>query len=81
MMECRAHSAYLRMPSNYTNGQAKSINIVFDDEDVTDIDKVFESSSTFDKADNDNMYNLAGQRVDSSYKGIIIRNGRKYLNK
>lgn len=81
MMECRAHSAYLRMPSNYTNGQAKSINIVFDDEDVTDIDKVVESSSTFDKADNDNMYNLAGQRVDSSYKGIIIRNGRKYLNK
>lgn len=81
MMECRAHSAYLRMPLDDTNKQAKSINIVFDDEDVTDIDKVFESSSTFDKADNDNMYNLAGQRVDSSYKGIIIRNGRKYLNK
>lgn len=81
VMECRAHSAYLRMPRDYTNLQAKSINIVFDDEDVTDIDKVFESGSTFDKADNDNMYNLAGQRVDSSYKGIIIRNGRKYLNK
>lgn len=24
-------------------------------------------------------YNLAGQKVDGSYKGIVIRNGRKYL--
>ena len=23
-------------------------------------------------------YNLAGQRVDASYKGVVIRNGRKY---
>lgn len=27
------------------------------------------------------MYNLAGQRVNSSYKGVIIKNGRKFLNK
>ncbi len=27
------------------------------------------------------MYNLAGQRVDKSYKGIVIVNGKKYLNK
>ncbi|MGI6242132.1 MAG: pectate lyase [Prevotella sp.] len=26
-------------------------------------------------------YNLAGQRVDQSYKGIIIYNGKKYLSK
>ena len=26
-------------------------------------------------------YNLAGQRVSSSYKGIVIRNGRKYIQK
>jgi hypothetical protein len=26
-------------------------------------------------------YNLSGQRVDSSYKGIVIRNGRKYIQK
>lgn len=26
-------------------------------------------------------YNLGGQRVDGSYKGIVIENGKKYLNK
>lgn len=26
-------------------------------------------------------YNLSGQRVDASYKGIVVRNGRKYLRK
>ena len=27
------------------------------------------------------MYNLAGQVVDKSYKGIVIMNGKKYMNK
>ena len=27
------------------------------------------------------VYNLSGQRVDASYKGIAVRNGRKYLRK
>lgn len=27
------------------------------------------------------VYNLSGQRVDASYKGIVVRNGRKYLHK
>lgn len=27
------------------------------------------------------MYNLAGQKVDKSYKGIVIQNGRKFYNK
>lgn len=31
--------------------------------------------------DNGAIYNLAGQKVDASYKGIIIRNGKKYLNR
>lgn len=30
---------------------------------------------------NDAMYNLSGQRVDSTYKGIVIKNGKKILNK
>ena len=27
------------------------------------------------------LYNLAGQQVSNSYKGIIIKNGKKYINK
>jgi len=29
----------------------------------------------------DVIYNLCGQRVDASYKGLVIRNGKKYYNK
>lgn len=32
------------------------------------------------KADNV-MYNLAGQKVDAAYKGMVIMNGRKFMNK
>ncbi len=35
-----------------------------------------------DKADSDApAYNLAGQRVSDNYRGIIIKGGKKYLNK
>ena len=27
------------------------------------------------------VYNLSGQRVGSNYKGLIIKNGRKYIAK
>ena len=27
------------------------------------------------------IYNLSGQKVDASYKGIIIKNGKKFINK
>ena len=27
------------------------------------------------------IYNLSGQRVNAAYKGIVIKNGKKYLNK
>ena len=29
---------------------------------------------------NNAIYNLSGQRVDETYKGIVIRNGKKTLN-
>ena len=32
-------------------------------------------------ADNAVIYNVAGQRVNAAYKGIVIKNGKKYLNK
>ena len=28
----------------------------------------------------DAIYNLAGQKVDSNYRGIVIKNGKKYLH-
>ena len=35
------------------------------------------------KAENANatMYNLAGQKVGADYKGIVVKNGKKFMNK
>ena len=30
---------------------------------------------------NSPIYNMAGQRVDTSYKGLVIKNGKKTINK
>lgn len=30
---------------------------------------------------NDALYNIAGQRVNKDYKGIVIQNGKKFINK
>ena len=34
-----------------------------------------------EKALNNVRYNLAGQKVDASYKGIVIQNGKKFIQK
>jgi hypothetical protein len=48
------------------------------DEVATKIDGIEEQTV---KTNNDAIYNLAGQRVGKDYKGIVIRNGKKYINK
>ena len=32
-------------------------------------------------SDNGAIYNLAGQKVDASYKGVVIKNGKKFVIK
>ena len=32
-------------------------------------------------AGNSAIYNLAGQKVNASYKGIVIKDGKKYIQK
>ena len=54
---------------------AAKYSICFDDE-ATGIHTIEAASAA-----NGAMFNLAGQRVDKSYKGIVIVNGKKYLNK
>ena len=54
---------------------AAKYSICFDDE-ATGIHTIEAASAA-----NGAMYNLAGQRVDKAYKGIVIVNGKKYLNK
>ena len=67
-----ANKAYLAIPTN----EAKS-SFTFG-EDITAI-----SNLNINDNLNNNVarYNLSGQRVDESYKGIVIVNGKKYINK
>ena len=46
--------------------------------DDTDIDEIHCWGAG---AENDAMYNINGMRVDENYKGIVIKNGKKYLIK
>lgn len=68
----RANTAYL----NAEGAGAKDF-IGFDDDETTAIDNL--TISQFVK--NAPVYNLAGQKVSNSYKGIVIVNGKKYINK
>lgn len=58
-----------------SGASAAKYSICFGDE-ATGIQTI-EAASAANAA----MYNLAGQRVDKAYKGIVIVNGKKYLNK
>lgn len=50
------------------------------DGETTAIDRISLEEDTDDSA-SDAIYNLNGQKVDSSYKGIVIRNGKKIMVK
>lgn len=54
-----------------TNSSIYSLNGV-----VSGVDNI-----TVDKNVDAPAYNIAGQRVNDAYKGIVVKNGKKYLNK
>ena len=60
--------------SNTTNSK---IHIMVLDNGTTGINNIPNVNTDKDEA----IYNLAGQKVDKTYKGIVIKNGKKYLNK
>ena len=66
-----AGKAYLEI----TAGSKLAINF---GGETTGISKV---ATELTASENSAMYNLAGQRVSNSYKGIVIRNGKKFINK
>lgn len=47
----------------------------------TDYEPTAIESIAVESAKSNDCYNLSGQRVAADYKGIVIRNGKKYLNK
>ncbi len=72
----KAFRAYFKAQGE--EAAAKAMTIIIDGQDVTGIDAI-----NFNDAlqGNEPTFNLAGQRVGKSYKGIVIRNGKKTINK
>ena len=71
---CRA---YLKLPASSANRAPARLSVQFDGS-ATGI------SSAVNGADNGSdapAYNLQGQRVDGSHKGVVIRNGKKVIMK
>ena len=70
-----AHKAYLKVSKNQANG-AKFFSLGGNGE-TTGIDAIESEKANA----NAPIFNLSGQRVDNSYKGIVIKNGKKFMKK
>ena len=57
----------------------KSLKLVINDEVATGITEMSDGEGL--KAESDVLYNVNGQVVDKNYKGIVIKNGKKYYQK
>ena len=62
---------------NQTGGENFYVKVLGGNpEQLTGISKV-----VAEKASNAAIYNLAGQRVNKAYKGIVVKEGKKYIAK
>ena len=85
IVACRA---YLKYTEGKLNGAAtRNVNSLPDRLDVEWIPATSNGGTTGitgteqQTADEEPVYNLNGQRVDDSYKGLIIKNGKKMVKK
>lgn len=69
-----AHKAFLQV---LASNSAKFLSFTFGEE-TTGINGIIASDA---EQDDTALYNLAGQRVAKGYKGLVIKNGKKYLVK
>lgn len=69
-----AHKAFLRVPAS---SGAKFLSFTFGEE-TTGINGITASDA---EQNGTALYNLAGQRIAKGYKGLVIKNGKKYLVK
>ena len=66
---------YVTLPA--ADPEAHSLSIVFDDSETTGIADV-KGKKEDGRSD---IFNLSGQRVGKDYKGVVIKNGRKMIQK
>ena len=56
-------------------------NILISSIEITPVDAAGISTIAADKAANSAIYNLAGQKVANDFKGLVIKNGKKMIQK
>jgi len=61
--------------TNYTNFYITQVAVTYDA--PTGIETVKSAKAAFKGA----TYNVAGQQVDAAYKGLVIKDGKKFVNK
>ena len=66
--------AFLTVEAGYLDGITSSLAAI---DSETGIASVIAEEEEGDGT----IYNLSGQEVDSSYKGLVIKNGKKYISK
>lgn len=66
-----AHKAYLQLPAT-ANALPAMIELDGETSGIAELSSSSLSSS---------LYNIAGLRVGKNYKGVVIRNGKKFVNK
>lgn len=71
-----AGKAYFDVEGGAVQGK---LTIIFDDDETTRINNIEEQGAM--SKEQEGTYNLAGQKVSKSYKGIVIVNGKKIINK
>ena len=69
-----AGKAYLRLTDELA-AAAAMWGLTFDEGVATSIDAVASEQLNVDAP----MYNIAGQRVERSYRGVVIQKGKKYV--
>ena len=63
------------------NVDANLANFLLEDEYNSGWTTGIENISNAKYGSNDTMFSITGQLVDSSYRGIVIKNGKKYIVK
>lgn len=66
---------------NVSSSLGAKFSIIFDEEEEVDPTAVNAVTEAVETMADGAAYNAAGQRVGKTYKGLVIRNGKKYNNK